>query len=123
MTSLKKPVILHLAMHSMSDSINSKYSYLLFDTHNVPEKEGKLYDYEISLTRIISPMVVLSACNSGTGTLYFGEGLMSLARSFTLAGASSVIKTTWEMNDEVSASIMTKFYFHLSKGDRKSTRL
>ena len=65
-------------------------------------------------------MVVLSACNSGTGTLYFGEGLMSLARGFTLAGASSVIKTAWEINDQASADIMTRFYFHLSKGREKN---
>jgi CHAT domain-containing protein len=61
-------------------------------------------------------MVVLSACNSGTGTLYHGEGLMSLARGFILAGASSVIKTAWEVNDETSATIIKRFYFHLSKG-------
>ena len=61
-------------------------------------------------------MVVLSACNSGTGTLYYGEGLMSLARGFTLAGASSVIKTTWEINDEASSSIMKRFYQFLAKG-------
>jgi len=65
-------------------------------------------------------MVVLSACNSGTGTLYYGEGLMSLARSFTLAGASSVIRTAWEINDEASVSIMTQFYYHLSKGKEKN---
>ena len=65
-------------------------------------------------------MVVLSACNSGTGTLYYGEGLMSLARGFTLAGASSVIKTAWEINDEASVSIMTQFYYHLSKGKEKN---
>jgi CHAT domain-containing protein/Tfp pilus assembly protein PilF len=118
--ALQDPAIFHLAMHSMSDSINSKYSYLMFDTHKLSPADSKLYNYEISLTRIKSPMVVLSACNSGTGTLYYGEGLMSLARGFTLAGASSVIKTTWEMNDEVSASIMTKFYFHLSKGREKN---
>lgn len=64
-------------------------------------------------------MVVLSACNSGTGTLYHGEGLMSLARGFILAGASSVIKTAWEVNDETSAAIITRFYYHLSKGKPK----
>ena len=116
--SLRNPVILHLAMHSMSDSTNSKYSYLLFDTHK--EKDDKLYNYEISLKRIISPMVVLSACNSGTGTLYFGEGLMSLARSFTLAGAAAVIKTTWDINDEASAAVMTSYYHYLSKGNEKN---
>jgi len=119
-SALHDPAIFHLAMHSMSDSINSKYSYLMFDTHKLSAADSKLYNYEISLARIQSPMVVLSACNSGTGTLYYGEGLMSLARGFTLAGASSVIKTTWDINDEVSAAIMTRFYFHLSKGREKN---
>ena len=64
-------------------------------------------------------MVVLSACNSGTGTLYHGEGLMSLARSFILAGASSVVKTSWEVNDEVSAAIIARFYYYLSRGHSK----
>jgi CHAT domain-containing protein/tetratricopeptide (TPR) repeat protein len=116
----KKPVIFHLAMHSMSDSVNSKYSYLIFDTHNLLPEEGKLYNYEISLMRIKTPMIVLSACNSGTGTLYSGEGIMSLARGFTLAGASSVIKTSWEINDEVSAAIISGFYFHLAEGKEKN---
>jgi CHAT domain-containing protein len=119
-SALHDPAIFHLAMHSMSDSIDSKYSYLMFDTHKLSAADSKLYNYEISLARIQSPMVVLSACNSGTGTLYYGEGLMSLARGFTLAGASSVIKTTWDINDEVSAAIMTRFYFHLSKGNEKN---
>jgi CHAT domain-containing protein/tetratricopeptide (TPR) repeat protein len=116
----KKPVIFHLAMHSMSDSDNSKYSYLIFDTHSVLPEECKLYNYEISLMRIKTPMIVLSACNSGTGTLYSGEGIMSLARGFTLAGASSVIKTSWEINDEVSAAIISGFYFHLAEGKEKN---
>jgi len=44
---------------------------------------------------------------------------MSLARSFILAGASSVIKTSWEINDETSGAIITRFYYHLSKGREK----
>jgi CHAT domain-containing protein len=106
-------------MHSISDTVNSKYSYLLFDSGSDTLTDGKLYNYEISISRIRSPMVVLSACNSGTGILYHGEGLMSLARGFTLAGASSVIRTAWEVNDETSAKIISRFYYHLSKGRHK----
>jgi CHAT domain-containing protein len=120
MTALHDPAIFHLAMHSVNDSVNSKYSYLMFDKHNLTSEQAKLYNYEISLTRVKSPMVVLSACNSGTGTLFYGEGLMSLARSFTLAGAASVIKTAWEINDEASAAIITQFYLQLSKGKEKN---
>lgn len=117
--AMQKPAILHMAMHSLSDSTNSRYSFMMFDREKDNINDGKLYNYEISISRIKSPMVVLSVCNSGTGTLYHGEGLMSLARGFILAGASSVIKTSWEVNDEVSAAIIIRFYFHLSKGKPK----
>jgi len=118
-----EPAIFHFAMHSLSDTVNSRYSCLLFDGRNDTTEDGKLYNYEISLSRIYSPMIVLSACNSGTGTLFHGEGLMSLARGFILAGASSVIKTAWEINDEASAAIITRFYHHLSKGEKKDEAL
>ena len=118
--ALQEPAVFHLAMHSVSDTADSRYSFMMFDTHNDTLEDGKLYNYEISLTRIQSPMIVLSACNSGTGTLYHGEGLMSLARGFILAGASSVIRTAWEVNDEVSAAIITQFYYNLSKGKHKN---
>lgn len=116
----ENPAIFHLAMHSMADTTNSLYSYMLFDSHDSSAENNKLYDYEISISRIKSPMVVLSACNSGTGTLHYGEGMMSLARGFILAGASSVVKTSWNVNDEVSADIIGKFYFNLSKGKPKN---
>jgi CHAT domain-containing protein len=121
--AIRNPGIFHLAMHSLADSSNSKYSYMMFDTRSDTLNDGKLYNYEISLSRIVSPMVVLSACNSGTGNLYHAEGLMSIARGFMLAGASSVIKTGWAVNDETSASIITRFYYHLSKGKPKDKAL
>lgn len=120
LSRIESPAIMHLAMHSVTDSVDSKYSYLAFDPDKGSEEPGRLYNYEISLTNMRSPMVVLSACNSGTGTLYYGEGLMSLARSFTLAGASSVIKTSWVLNDEASAKIIRQFYKYLAKGKEKN---
>jgi len=119
----EKPGIMHLAMHLSTDSANSKYSFLVFDPRNDSLSDGKLYNYEISLSRIKSPVIVLSACNSGGGTFYQSEGFMSIARSFILAGASSVIKTSWEINDETSAEIMTSFYKYLSKGKAKDEAL
>jgi CHAT domain-containing protein len=120
---MQNPAIFHLAMHLMSDSSNSRYSYLMFEAGTDSMNDGRLYNYEVSISRINSPMVVLSACNSGSGTLYHGEGLMSLARGFILAGASSVIKTGWEVNDETSASIMARFYFYLSGGKSKDVAM
>ncbi|MBK7132419.1 MAG: CHAT domain-containing protein [Bacteroidales bacterium] len=122
-SALSEPAIFHLATHAMPDSANSRYSYILFGSDGKGEESRRLYNYEISLSRLNSPMVVLSACNSGTGTLYSGEGLMSLARGFILAGASSVIKTAWEVNDEASSKIIDNFYKYLSKGKPKNESL
>jgi tetratricopeptide (TPR) repeat protein len=119
--SISEPAIFHLAMHSFSDSTNSLYSYMMFDPGE--QDDGKFYNYEISLSKIVSPMIVLSSCNSGTGTLYSGEGLISLARSFILAGASSVVRTSWEVNDDISSEIITRFYKLLKKGMNKDEAL
>jgi len=108
--------IIHLAMHSVPDTLTPGYSFLLFGQESDPDKDGKLFNYEISLSRINSPLVVISACNSGSGKLYHSEGLMSIARSFMLAGAPSVVKTSWKINDETSSQIMSSFYKYLSKG-------
>jgi CHAT domain-containing protein len=121
--AIQKSAIFHLAMHGISDTLDSRYSCLIFDPQNDETNDGKLYNYEISLSRISSPMIVLSACNSGSGTLYQGEGLMSIARGFLLAGASSVIKTLWDVNDETSALIISRFYYHLSRGKNKDEAL
>jgi len=117
------PAMFHLAMHLAVDSLDSEYSFLAFDREKENNEDGRLYNYEISLMRMRSPIVVLSACNSGSGTLYHGEGVMSMARGFLLAGASSVVKTSWEVNDETSSGIMISFYRNLSKGMYKSDAL
>jgi CHAT domain-containing protein len=114
------PAVIHLAMHSQTDPENSKYSCLLFNPGNDSLENGKLFNYEICLSRIKSPMVVLSSCNTGSGTLSQGEGINSLARGFILAGALSVVITSWDINDESSADIISRFYYHLSKGTKKA---
>jgi len=120
---IQHPAIFHLAMHTIPDPDNSKYSSLLFNAVNDTLEDGRLYNYEISINRINSPMIVLSACNTGSGTLAHGEGIMSIARGFILAGASSVIKTFWDVNDDASAKIMIDYYYHLSRGRAKDESL
>jgi CHAT domain-containing protein len=120
---MKNSAVFHLAMHSYQVNDNSKNSYLLFETRNDTLEDGKLFNYEIELNRMNSPLVVLSACNTGTGTLYHGEGIMSLGRGFILAGAKSILKTLWDVNDDASSIIMTNFYKYLSRGREKDEAL
>jgi CHAT domain-containing protein len=122
-SNMNKGAILHLAMHSELDTLKSGSSSLIFTPDNGHSGKYRLYNYEIGQMNINSPMVVLSACNTGNGKLYNGEGLMSLARNFVLAGVPSVVETLWPVEDVAGSKIMDSFYKYLSQGKPKNTSL
>ncbi len=121
--NLNSGAILHLAMHAELDTLHSGSSSLIFTPDKKNAGNYRLYNYEIGQMNINSPMVVLSACNTGSGKLYSGEGLMSLARNFVLAGVPSVIETLWPIEDIAGSKIMGSFYKYLSQGIPKNVAL
>jgi CHAT domain-containing protein len=66
---------------------------------------------------------VLSSCNTGSGFLFSGEGILSLARGFIYSGSQSVVMSMWEIEDRSGTEIVKKFYENLKKGYRKSASL
>ena len=55
-------------------------------------------------------LVVLSACDTGTGQAKAGEGVMGLRRGFIQAGAQNLLMTLWPISDETTVQIMRDFY-------------
>jgi tetratricopeptide (TPR) repeat protein len=55
-------------------------------------------------------LVVLSACETGTGQAKAGEGVMGLRRGFIQAGAQNLLMTLWPISDETTVEIMRDFY-------------
>ena len=55
-------------------------------------------------------LVVLSACETGTGQAKAGEGVMGLRRGFIQAGAQNLLMTLWPISDETTVQIMLDFY-------------
>ena len=51
--------------------------------------------------------------------MYLGEGVMSLARSFVLAGSQSVLTSLWSVDDCATSDIMVEYYKCLKKGMSK----
>ena len=116
--------ILHLAMHTIINDTLPMYSKLAFSRPdlNSPD-DGWLNTNEIYTMNLKARMAVLSACNTGSGKLQKGEGVMSLARGFLYAGCPSIVMTLWEVEDESGAHIMKDFYKFLSKGKSKNEAL
>ncbi|MDF1550421.1 MAG: CHAT domain-containing protein [Bacteroidales bacterium] len=121
--ALKQGGIYHLAMHATPVKDNPEYSFLAFTDVADKKQSDYLYNYEIANLSMKASLLVLSACNSGDGEIYSGEGVMSLSRSFILAGIQSVVHALWKINDESSSIIMESFYRNLSEGKSKSEAL
>ena len=73
--------------------------------------------------KLQADLVVLSACETGLGKEVKGEGLMSLMRAFMYAGASSVVISLWNVNDESASDLMIRFYRNLKTGMSKGEAL
>ncbi len=115
--------IIHLAMHAKIDDQNPMNSKMIFSHPSDSTNDGYLKTHEVYGLELNAQLAVLSACNTGSGKMNKGEGIMSLARAFIYAGTRSIIMTLWNVDDKSGASIMTLFYKYLNRGYKKDIAL
>ncbi|MCB0582439.1 MAG: CHAT domain-containing protein [Phaeodactylibacter sp.] len=116
--------IIHLATHGKANDQVGDYSFLAFYEPPADSLEnGWLYNRELYNLPLNADMVVLSACETGIGELKRGEGIASLARGFSYAGARSIVTSLWSVDDEATGALMVYFYQHLKEGKEKHEAL
>lgn len=105
--------VVHLNAHGHPNDREPAFARLSLtpDEHS----DGALYAYEIAELPLDGALVVLSACDTGTGRLLVGEGVLSLSRAFLRAGASATVATLWPVGAP-AADLMREFYRELSAG-------
>ena len=106
----------HLATHSITNAKRPELAYIQFEpTPKQKENfnEGRLYANEIYALNLNADLVVLSSCESGSGKIERGEGMMGLNRGFLYAGARNVIYSLWKVNDRPTSEFMISFYKNL----------
>jgi tetratricopeptide (TPR) repeat protein len=75
--------------------------------------DGFLTLEEVTHLRLNADLVALSACRSGQGRLYNGEGVRGLARAFLYAGSRAVLCSLWAVADRETSGLMADFYRNL----------
>lgn len=68
-------------------------------------------------------MVVLSACETGVGTVSIGEGVHGLRRSLAVAGSESQVISLWKVDDVATKDLMVQFYARLAEGQGRAEAL
>lgn len=112
--SAKEYGVLHFATHGIVNHSDPMFSSLAFITDD--QNDGLLHTHELFSLELNAELVTLSACNSGIGKIYDGEGVMSIAKGFAYSGAPNMIMTLWSVSDQATQLIMEGFYQHLKNG-------
>lgn len=117
--------ILHFATHGILDAEHPELSGLVLsrvDEQGKP-RNGFVRAHELYSRRFGAELVVLSACQTGVGTIVRGEGMVGLPRGFLYAGVPRVVVSLWKVADRSTAHLMQRFYRYLADGISPSTAL
>ena len=100
--------IIHFATHGLVLPEQPNLSALVLTDSG--REDGYLTAAEIAQLDINADFVNLSACETGLGKIYGGEGVVGLAQSFLIAGANSLSVSLWQVSDISTQEFMTGFY-------------
>jgi CHAT domain-containing protein len=74
-------------------------------------EDGLISAYEIiNMDLKHLDLVFLSACSTGIGDYFNGQGMFSVGQAFKSAGAKKVIYTLWDIPDDVTVKFVAEFY-------------
>lgn len=107
--------VVHLALHSVVNPRSPINSRLLFAEDSAADgslQAEEIYRMKMPKTRL----AVLSACQTGAERYYAGEGMISLARPFLVAGVPLVLVSLWPVDSAATAELMISFHRHRTQG-------
>lgn len=95
--------LLHFATHALFHPHHPHLSHLVL-------ADRALTVADILGWRLQARLVVLAACETAIGHVYSGDEQVGLPHAFLLAGAETVLATSWPVPDEATADFLDDFY-------------
>ncbi len=105
--------VVHIATHGLLNAERPQFTGLVLSLVGNKHGDGFLRTDEVFNLRLGSPLVMLSACETGLGKERRGEGVLGLTRAFMYAGAPTVGVSLWSVADKSTADLMSDFYRRL----------
>ncbi|MEP6820023.1 MAG: CHAT domain-containing tetratricopeptide repeat protein [bacterium] len=118
---ISKYRVVHIATHGLLNAERPQFTGLVLSLVGNKSEDGFLRTDEVFNLRLGSPLVMLSACETGLGKEKRGEGVIGLTRAFMYAGAPTVGVSLWSVADKSTAELMTDFYKRLLGSSAGST--
>ncbi|MEM7054518.1 MAG: CHAT domain-containing protein, partial [Pseudomonadota bacterium] len=106
--------MIHFATHTLVNARQPEASAVVLSEGQ--HTDGLLQAREVERLTLAGTAVVLASCASATGEMLDNEGVISLARSFLVAGSPSVIASRWPVSDQHAQTFFVRMYWHLSRG-------
>ncbi len=101
--------VVHLAVHGRFDAGEPMLSYVELAPGD--SDDGRLTAAEMfGLALNKSPLVVLSACETGRAEATHGNEILGMARALIFAGASAMVLSHWKVDSAATSLWMQTFY-------------
>jgi CHAT domain-containing protein len=106
--------ILHFATHGIIDRTDAFHSHLILAKDNQDAAQDGLLDVsEIAELDLNAELAILSACETGGGSIGNGEGVISVAWAFLVAGTPTTIVSQWRVDSASTSELMVEFHRQL----------
>lgn len=123
---IEKSNVIHLAMHYILNGKSEMLSGFPLTPAAARSEEGsdgflssaEIYDLDLLRTRL----ALLSACQTGIEQQYDGEGAVSAARPFFVAGVPVVVASLWAVDSDASAQLMIDLHKNRTRFERPVTQ-
>jgi CHAT domain-containing protein len=118
--------VLHFACHGLTDQRYGNLFGALALTPG-PDAVDANDDGFLTLAEIYAldlrgcDLAILSACDTNYGPQEWGEGVWSLSRGFIVAGSQRVVASSWLVDDEAAASLVSVFCSSVAKEQKAGT--
>ena len=115
--------IVHFATHGKLDPAEPALSGLVLSGLSESGENRAMFlpSQDVATLHLRASLVVLSGCDTGSGRIIHGEGLVGLSRAFFYAGARQVVSSLWRVPDQSTAEFMGYFYEELLANGQDAT--